>query len=123
MAAFLRLVAEKKVNLTPLITHRFKLAKANDAYALVQGKTSEPYLGVLFEYNQQPMDVSRTRVDLLHPVQTLTGKLGVGVIGAGNFAQSMLLPHFKRNKNVTLLGVVTLDPLQARDVADRFNVS
>ncbi len=119
MESFLALVAEGKVDLAPLTTHRFRLEQADEAYALIRGTNSEPYLGVLFEYPQAPIP-EREKIMVTPRAEFIAGTLAVGVIGAGNFAQSMLLPTLQKNAQVTLQGVVTVTPLQSRDVADRF---
>jgi predicted dehydrogenase len=95
------------------------LDQAEEAYALIGGKTAEPYLGVLFEYNHLPPQ-RETRVVVRRQGKNIAGRLGVGMIGAGNFAQSMLLPHLNQHPEVDLCGVVTLNPLESRDVAERF---
>ncbi len=50
------------------------------------------------------------------------GKLQIGVIGAGNFAQSMLLPHLKDHPNATLHSIANRTPLTTRDAAERFGI-
>jgi predicted dehydrogenase len=50
MAAFLDLVAEGRVNLEPLITHRYPFAQALDAYRMIL-EGEEPYIGVVLEYD------------------------------------------------------------------------
>jgi predicted dehydrogenase/threonine dehydrogenase-like Zn-dependent dehydrogenase len=119
MGAFLGLLLEEKINLSRLITHRFKLEDAEAAYALVRGASNEQYLGVLFEYALSSIKVM-SRVEINPTKEDPNGKVGVGVVGAGNFAQSMLLPHLKKYKYVSLIGVTTLYPIESRDVAERF---
>ena len=51
MQAFVQLLAEGKVNVKPLITHRFPIEEAIKAYDLITGKTKEPYLGILLTYS------------------------------------------------------------------------
>lgn len=51
MEAFVQLVAEGKVNVKPLITHRFPIEEATKAYDLITGKTKEPSLGILLTYS------------------------------------------------------------------------
>jgi polar amino acid transport system substrate-binding protein len=46
--------------------------------------------------------------------------VGVGFLGAGNFATSMLLPHLKSRTDVKLTGVVTASGLTARGAAEKF---
>ena len=121
MSAFLALAAAGKINVAPLITHRFKLEQADAAYGLISGQVQEPCLGVLFEY-EQPVAAQLTRIEI-NPTgtrSTLAGRVGISVVGAGNFACSMLLPHLLKNDLAVLRGVATLTPLESRDVAERF---
>ena len=47
---FLRLLKDKKVDVKPLITHRFSISEAEQAYArLISGELEKP-IGVLLEY-------------------------------------------------------------------------
>ena len=119
MDAFLKLVASGKVDVSPLITHHYKLDQADEAYNLISGKVSEPYLGVLFTYPE--IDVTHQKiVEIKSGRPKMNGQIGVGVIGAGNFAQSMLLPHLKNSSHTDLRAVTTISPLDTRDVAERF---
>jgi len=51
--AFLDLVASGAVTPSKLITHRFDIENALDAYDLMLGKTKEPYLGIVLNYDPQ----------------------------------------------------------------------
>jgi predicted dehydrogenase/threonine dehydrogenase-like Zn-dependent dehydrogenase len=119
MAAFLGLLAQGKVEVGRLVSHRFPLAQAAAAYELVLGKSGGPSLGVLFDYGQTPVSLA-PRVSVSTPRPGSDGRLGIGVIGAGNFAQSMLLPALKDHPQASLRGVMTLSPLENRDAAERF---
>ena len=117
MQAFLQLVAEEKISIKPLITHRFKLEQAEVAYDFISGKTNESFLGVLFEYSEQKNLAPSVQLRSHLPIE---GSIGIGVIGAGNFAQSMLLPNLKKQPGFDLISVVNLSPLDSRDAAERF---
>lgn len=122
LAAFLDLAAQGKVNVQPLITHRFPLAQAESAYDLIEGKTKEPYLGVLLDYGLMPEAIPElpTAVSVrVRPSTDGAGKFGLALVGAGNFAQSMLLPHLSHNPSVRLRTVITPSGLTARSVAER----
>jgi len=94
--AFLDLVAEGRVDVEPLITHRFNLDETERAYQLITGELNEPYLGVVLQY-----DVDRElepRIQLAArqaKTSTVAKSVRVGLIGAGNYARAMLLPNFK----------------------------
>ena len=135
MEEFLRLVESGKVLVDPLISHRVPFAEAERAYALITGKATEPYLGIVLTYPDAPAPAGRVALKpegaapstngdphAKVPMRTraATGPVGIGFLGAGNFATSMLLPHLKSRKDVKLTGVVTASGLTARGAAEKF---
>ena len=48
--AIVDLMAKGQLNVQRLITHRFDIAEATQAYEVITGKTSEPFLGILLTY-------------------------------------------------------------------------
>ncbi len=115
MEAFLDLLAAKKVDVKPLTTHVFPINEALQAYELITGKRSEPHLGILISYPQQAAP-RRTRVETApRPLE----RPRIGFIGAGNFAQSYLLPPLVR-AGASLSGVFTAHPTEAKSVAKKF---
>ncbi|NTV37028.1 MAG: zinc-binding alcohol dehydrogenase, partial [Anaerolineaceae bacterium] len=51
--SFISLLENKQVDVHPLISHRFPIEQAADAYALITGKSHTPFLGVLLTYPQE----------------------------------------------------------------------
>src|SRR5271169_3771566 len=51
MQAFLQLLAEQKLSIGPLITHRFPIERAQGAYELITGRVAQPFLGVVIQYS------------------------------------------------------------------------
>ena len=119
MQCFLEMIASKRLNLEPLITDVFKFEDAIEAYKLIQGETGRPYLGVLFEYPEVKKE-EPCRITVSHKPEPVSGRIGVGFIGAGKFAQSNILPFLKNNSDVVLKGICTSQGLTARNVAERF---
>src|SRR5256884_1403661 len=77
--AFLDLLADGRVNVEPLITHRFKLAESERAYELITG--DEPYLGVVLQYDtERPLE---HRIPLATKTSSAASGVRVGLIGAG----------------------------------------
>lgn len=90
MQAVLAAMADGKLDVSPLITHRFPVTEAKAAYELIQGR-SEPYLGVVLEYPEAVVsEPERRTIDLRSPGASKA--MGVGCIGAGAFATGVLLP-------------------------------
>jgi predicted dehydrogenase len=118
MEEFLRLVAQGQVTPSKLTTHRFPIDRAEAAYDVIQGKTEEPFSGVLLTYPERRGEPVR-RIDL-KPAAPRAGALGVGFVGAGNFARAMLLPRFQKLADTELVGVSTASGMNAKTVGDRF---
>lgn len=116
MHAVLDLIAMKKLDVTSLITHRFQIGDALRAYDLITGKTREPYLGLLIQYPES-VEETVTRIHINPPSKN--ENLKIGFIGAGNFAQSYLLPPLKEC-DVSLKNVLTGSPVHAKSVAQKF---
>jgi predicted dehydrogenase/threonine dehydrogenase-like Zn-dependent dehydrogenase len=100
--AILDMLAEDRLDLKPLISHRIPLAEAERAYELVGG--AEPSLGILLEYpdaaTKPEPELRRTTVRLSpdtpdsRPARTARARMAF--IGAGNYAGAVLIPAFKR---------------------------
>jgi predicted dehydrogenase len=108
MQAFLQLIADKRVNINPLITHRFEIKDAADAYTLITGKKKENYLGVLLNYPDSDSEKITTKVQTF-PVRTnkpSSQMVGIGVLGAGNYASATFLP-IVANSPVTCVGIAS----------------
>jgi predicted dehydrogenase/threonine dehydrogenase-like Zn-dependent dehydrogenase len=119
MQAVLSLVAEGKLDTRTLVTHRYPIDRALEAYDLVTGKTKEPSLGIVLEYPERP-DVARSMLVRAEPAAVAAATSAVaGFVGAGNFAQSYLLPPLKK-LGVDLAGVATSRPVNARSAAEKF---
>jgi len=118
MAEFLRLVGESRVDVKPLITHRFAVDDAAQAYAAVTDPASGS-LGVLLEY--PPSEPERPRIEVGRPAvgESAQGVVGVGFLGAGNFATATLLPALAADARFAPRGVYTPSGLSACDVAER----
>ena len=121
MQAFLQLLAEGHINVRELITHRFPIEQANQAYDLISAKDAEPFIGVVITY---PHGASAaTRVDLWpEPVvgTAPVAKVTIGMLGAGNFASAVLLPVLKETPNLELVGLATASGVSARASGTRY---
>lgn len=120
MEAFLQLLADEKLDVKPLVTHRYGIESAASAYELISGKTQQPYLGVIIQY---PADVQNEprRFELVeHQSQaSLRNQVRVGLLGAGNFARRVLIPAM-RQSSTELAGVCAANGVSAQSVAKKF---
>ena len=120
MLAFLRLVAEGKVNTSLLTTHRFDVAAADAAYELILSRR-ERYCGVVLQYPDAGKETGPEKSPI--PVAPASGEIGVSFIGAGNFARGVLLPIVKRAGGIRLMSVATATGLSAKNTAAQFGFS
>jgi len=119
MEAFQELIYTKKIDISYLTTHTFKLEDAPKAYDMMLAK-SEPYIGILIEYDvDKPIKHERliVRPSSLVPRPS---EVTIGFIGAGSYAQSHLLPNIPKDREIVLKGVMTSTGTSSRSVAERF---
>lgn len=116
MEAFLGLVAAGRVTPGKLVTHRFPIDRAEEAYALLS--SDEPNLGILLDFPESA-SVPRHAVDVAPRVSGTTGD-GVAFLGMGNYARSVLLPAAKDAGYSAFSTVVTATGLSARNAAEKF---
>lgn len=109
--AVLDMLAERRLDVATLVSHRFAIAEAPAAYAVVGG--SEPSLGILLQYPAAPVseaeDPRRARTVAVPSSSAVAprasapaasagaspGTARVSIIGAGNYAGAVLVPAFK----------------------------
>ncbi|MCB1764010.1 MAG: Gfo/Idh/MocA family oxidoreductase, partial [Gammaproteobacteria bacterium] len=98
--AVLDMLADGRLDVKPLISHRFDIAEAGKAYELVGG--SAPSLGILLSYPGIEITPEARTVSLdstPHPRPLSRGERGeaasVSFVGSGNYATAVLIPAFK----------------------------
>ena len=120
MEAFLGLLAEGKLNLTPLITHRFPIDRAPSAYEWIAGKAGAPFLGVVIAYPGAAEQNTLTRIAASAGPFAGPRQVRLGLLGAGSFATSVLLPAIRRQGGVELITACAASGLHARYAAAKF---
>ena len=93
--AVLDMMADGRLDVKPLISHRFAIESAASAYDLVSG--SEPSLGILLDFPAATSAPSRT-LAITPPVAVNRARVAepsVSFIGSGNYATAVLIPAFK----------------------------
>ena len=125
MEAFVQFLAEKKVDVGALITHRFPIERAQSAYDLITGKSREPFLGVVIQYSPE---VGLGGPQVVHPRAAVVSRsqpassngVSVGVLGAGVFATGTLIPAMKASSNTALVGVCAANGSHAQHAERKF---
>ncbi|OYW76663.1 MAG: hypothetical protein B7Z37_07625 [Verrucomicrobia bacterium 12-59-8] len=118
--ACLELMRTGQLNLKPVTTRRVAFSDVLEVYDQLESE-----LGVLIEYCSPGF--SRSDVEMRETPPKFPGLLNsklqhnieiLDVIGAGNFARTMLLPHVKGK--ITLGAIVNATGLSARHVKEKF---
>ena len=162
LEGFVDLLASGQLDIASLITHRFPIEQAAQAYELITGKQHEPFLGVLLTYPVKEGEdltadglnaaaiaagstvrlVPLARTSMPAPAaptpappllfQKSAEKEGaiatkqskkpvrIGVLGAGNFANAVMLPALKEIAAVELVGIASASGMSAKHAASHF---
>jgi len=116
--AVLGAMASGSLNVKSLITHRYKLDNAPEAYDKIQNDPSA--LGIVLEYDE---DVDRNSyVAVTQQSSKSNSAATVGVIGAGNFAVSTILPYLKTTGARLKYVAGKTKPIAVRHAAKKFNI-
>jgi predicted dehydrogenase/threonine dehydrogenase-like Zn-dependent dehydrogenase len=96
--AVLDMMADGRLDLGALVSHRFPVADAASAYALVSGET--PSLGIVLEFPAAAAPLPPRTVQLAapsapEPAPASTRGATVSFIGSGNYATAVLIPAFR----------------------------
>lgn len=118
MQAFLDLLSMKKISMDPIISHEFAIEQAPDAYDIIEQR--KPYLGIVLRYdtNREIEDKIVLKAPESKPFPS--GTPVVGVIGAGIFATSTLLPNLSKIDGIKLKGLSAATGISCKSVAKKY---
>lgn len=117
---FLRLAAEQRIQLEPMISHRVPLGSAEATYRDILKGDGGPYVGVVIEYDTPIATIGADRAQAVPAPIARTGRLNVGVIGAGLFGSALLIPALSRTAGVKLAGIATRTGATADHTARKY---
>ncbi|HSO27302.1 MAG TPA: bi-domain-containing oxidoreductase, partial [Anaerolineales bacterium] len=133
LEAVVDLLATGRLDVSALVSHRFPIAEAPQAYELITGKQNEPCLGVLLTYppeNRHAAQKSAAALQAHQPAEKArperarpagaVDRVRLGVLGAGNFAAAVLLPAIQKAGDIDLVGVVSASGASAQHAATKF---
>ncbi len=116
MMSILQLIKDGKLNLSKLITHEYDFNESEKVFIEIKEAKVE-YLGVVLKYIADA-DKDTRLVNNSTKLGHKAEKVKIGVIGAGNYASTMLLPFLKNNAD--LVGIATATGINAQDKAKKF---
>lgn len=117
--AILDLMAAGKIDVAPLITHRFPLSEAEKAYQMIAGNT-EPYIGIVLTYEPDQVDLSKT-VTLGSEEPATAGSPMIGMIGAGGYAGGVLLPAMKKAGDARFRSIASSSGVSGTHLGRKFD--
>jgi predicted dehydrogenase/threonine dehydrogenase-like Zn-dependent dehydrogenase len=118
--AVLDLMASNALNVTQLITHRFPIERAVEAYSVLSG--GESSLGIVLQYPEiVPSKKSNSRTVALDSTKSFHAGVEpvIGCIGAGNYGGRVLIPQLVK-AGASLHTLVTTNGLSAAHYGRKF---
>ncbi len=125
MEYFLQLVADGKVDVKNIITHRYPIIEAITVYKKLLGG-NERALGVLFAYPEPDTAHENKGLNIIIKRETQSTndrRKNVGFIGGGLFTKNILLPVIKDIRDINLIGVATTRGMTSDHAASKFGFS
>lgn len=120
MRTFLDLSAQGKLAVPQLITHRFPFADAIPVFDRLASGELAGAIGIVFEYPEPDSVVALQPRTLVLRSERERGAVRLGQVGAGNYAKSMLMPHFASLHGMSLEGICTARGANAAALARRY---
>lgn len=118
--AVVDLMSNDKLKVKSLVTHRFPIEKATQAYDVITGKKKEPFLGVLLTYPETVEKLESSKVVRFNVPTFKPATCKLGVLGAGLFANAILLPAIKKANDIELIGIASSGGLHAQHSGKKF---
>ncbi len=118
--AVVDLLASGKLKVESLISHRFPIEKGVQAYEVITGKKKESFLGVLLTYPDSEWKVESKSIHFPLSTSRKSSTIKLGVLGAGLYANSTLLPIIKNNKDFELIGIASSGGFHAQNSGKKF---
>ncbi|MDF2882799.1 MAG: oxidoreductase, partial [Clostridiaceae bacterium] len=119
MEEYLRLAADNKINLKPLIEKVYEIDKAPDAYEELKNPQNKPLM-VLLKYSEEQQEVRRIVSIKSEPFKK-DGKINVALVGAGGFAKGIHLPNLKKlNDMYNIYAVMSRTGANAVSIAEQY---
>lgn len=117
IASVLELAGAGRIRIGPLISHRFSIDEAEQAYLAIVRPSAAPPVGVVLQYPAPngPSSLPTRSISLSADTCVAPSSgTGIALIGTGGFARSVLLPAFRRTswQPVAIVSSTGLGPTQ-----------
>lgn len=126
LKAFFSLVEKNKIKISPLITHEVNIEDSLDIYSTIEaGKDS--VIGAIINYPSAnkvitnfDMTVEKNNVETAKSSTLKKVSINIGLIGAGQFARSSLIPPLSKISGVNMRVICSRSPETGADIQNRF---
>lgn len=118
--SFLGLIEEGKITPKELLTHSYDFDDALSAYDLLEGKIKEKYLGIVLKYKRD-IKLEDEKIVQRTTKAVSSDKVNVGLIGAGNFTKSVILPNMAKVGGYELVGLCTATGVSAQGTGKKYD--
>ena len=117
--AFIKLLSQNQIHLLDLVTEEVSFENAPSIYKKFSGE-DKPLSIVLRYDNKSEPKINLQRTVELEPK---TEKVNLGILGAGNFASTTILPILKElKKDCQVLGIASSTGLSSESLATNFKI-
>ncbi len=120
MQAILQMIADGTLNLDRLISAEYSIDEADQAFARLSSDEGPRPLAVVIKYpfEERPAERKLGRAVDVSAAPRVAGRIGVGVIGLGNFCTGMHLPNLATlSDRFQLVATCDFNSARAQDVA------
>ncbi|MDX4058866.1 bi-domain-containing oxidoreductase [Aliarcobacter skirrowii] len=118
--AFLGLIQEGKITPKELITHSYDFDDAMSAYDLLEGRIKEKYLGIVLNYKRD-IKLEDEKIVQRSEKKISNDKVNIGLIGAGNFTKSVILPNIQKVGDFEFVGLCTATGVSAQGTGKKYD--
>jgi predicted dehydrogenase/threonine dehydrogenase-like Zn-dependent dehydrogenase len=121
MQEIIRLLADNKIDVTPLVNGTFSIEEAESAFKSLTDKEKN-YICVLFRYTHEEKLITDKKF-IINTSFKPTRKINVALIGAGGFAKRTHLPNLNKLDDIyTIRAIADKNPITAKSVGKEFKV-
>lgn len=125
MQAFLAILENSAINVSPLIATRFPVERAVEAYQLIRDRKT--YTAILsypvvesLRDSSTPRNIENATAAVPQRNRAMSGPLRVSCIGVGAFARDVILPFLRGDKGIRLVEVASASGMTAESARRNF---
>ena len=117
--AFIKLLSQGQIHLLDLVSEEVSFDEAPSVYKKFTEETKPLSVVLRYDIKSEPKIEFEPNIDL----EPTTSKVNLGILGAGNFASTTIMPILKElKKDCQVLGVASSTGLSAQSLATNFKI-